>query len=64
MKSKIEVIRLRELAKQLNVSKSGLYRLRRKDESFPKPITYGGRSVFFFVKEVDEWMNSREQLSY
>jgi prophage regulatory protein len=63
MKLKKEMIRLNELTEHLNVSKSTLYRLRRSSD-FPKPVAIGPRAIFFFVEEVEVWLEKREQLPY
>jgi prophage regulatory protein len=63
MKLKKEMIRLNELKEHLNVSKSTLYRLR-KTSDFPKPVSIGPRAIFFFVEDVDAWLEQREQLPY
>jgi predicted DNA-binding transcriptional regulator AlpA len=63
MKLKKQMIRLSELRTQLNLSKSTLYRLRRKS-GFPKPISIGSRSIFFDVEEVNQWLDKQPQLPY
>jgi prophage regulatory protein len=63
MKLKKEMIRLNELTEHLNVSKSTLYRWRRTSD-FPKPVAIGPRSIFFFVEEIEAWLEKREQLPY
>lgn len=63
MKLKKKMIRVNELTKHLNVSKSTLYRLRRSSD-FPKPVSIGPRAIFFFVEDIEAWLEKREQLPY
>lgn len=62
MKLKNKIIRPIELAEQLNISKSTLWRWR-SDPNFPKPILLGARSVGFFVSDVDEWLLARKKMT-
>jgi prophage regulatory protein len=63
MKLKKTMIRPNELIKQLNVSKSTLYRLR-KSSDFPRPVAIGPRAISFVVEEIEVWLEQREQLPY
>ena len=62
MKLKNKIIRPIELAEQLNISKSTLWRWR-SDPHFPKPILLGARSVGFFVSDVDAWLLARKKMT-
>ncbi|MGJ8485287.1 helix-turn-helix transcriptional regulator [Pseudoalteromonas sp. SYSU M81236] len=60
MKLENEIIRPQQLVKQLNISKSTLFRLRANPE-FPKAISLGTRSIGFFAKDIDNWLISRKE---
>lgn len=62
MKLKNGIIRPAELAEQLNISKSTLWRWR-DDPSFPKAISLGARSIGFLVKDVDAWLMARKKMT-
>lgn len=50
------------LAKWLDLTRSGLDKLRKKDPAFPKPIKDGDRtqsSVYYVVAEVEAWLSAK-----
>lgn len=50
------------LAHWLDLTRSGLEKLRKKDSTFPKPIKDGDRtqsSVYYVMAEVEAWLQSR-----
>ncbi|KPU62158.1 helix-turn-helix transcriptional regulator [Pseudomonas sp. H11T01] len=56
------LIRQTNLCAQLDLSRSGLDKLRKKDESFPKPIKDGNTrqaATYYVVAEVEAWIASR-----
>ncbi|WP_449106316.1 helix-turn-helix transcriptional regulator [Pseudomonas mohnii] len=56
------LIRQPALCAWLDLSRSGLDKLRKKDPSFPKPIKDGDTrqaAAFYVVAEVDSWLQSK-----
>jgi len=56
------LIRQTNLCAQLDLSRSGLDKLRKKDESFPKPIKDGNNrqaATYYVVAEIEAWIVSR-----
>ena len=56
------LIRQPALCTWLDLSRSGLDRLRKKDPTFPKPIKDGDTrqaAAFYVVAEVDSWLQSK-----
>lgn len=56
------LIRQPALRAWLDLSRSGLDKLRKKDPSFPKPIKDGDSrqaAAFYVVAEVDSWLQSK-----
>lgn len=60
MNIKNKVIRPNQLIKQLQISKSTLWRWR-ADPDFPQPILLGSRSIGFLTKDVDAWLLMRKR---
>jgi len=52
------ILRSADLLTVLNISGPTLWR-RVKDESFPQPISLGGRTVGWLQSEVNEWIKAR-----
>lgn len=58
------LIRQTALCKWLDLSRSGLDKLRKKDPHFPKPIKSGDSkqaASFYVVSEVDSWLKNKIQ---
>lgn len=58
------LIRQPALAEWLDLSRSGLDKLRKKDPTFPKPIKDGDHrqaAAFYVVEEVNEWLQAKIQ---
>lgn len=58
------LIRQTALCSWLDLSRSGLDKLRKKDPSFPKPIKSGNSrqaAAFYVVSEIDSWLASKIQ---
>lgn len=56
------LIRQTALCHRLDLSRSGLEKLRKKDPTFPKPIKDGDTrqaAAFYVVAEVDAWLKSK-----
>lgn len=56
------LIRQRALCEWLDLSRSGLGKLRKKDPTFPEPIKTGASkqaATFFVVAEVEVWLQSQ-----
>ena len=56
------LIRQPALCQWLDVTRSGLAKLRAKDPSFPKPIKDGDSrqaAAYYVVAEVDTWLQSK-----
>ena len=58
------LIRQTSLCDWLDLSRSGLDKLRKKDPTFPKPIKDGSTrqaAAYFVVAEVETWLQSKIQ---
>lgn len=56
------LIRQTSLCKRLDLSRSGLDKLRKKDETFPKPIKDGTTrqaATYYVVAEIEAWIANR-----
>lgn len=56
------LIRQPALCTWLDLTRSGLDKLRKKDPTFPKPIKDGDRTqsaVYYVVAEVEAWLQAR-----
>lgn len=56
------LIRQPALCNWLDVSRSGLDKLRKKDQTFPKPIKDGDTrqaAAYYVVAEVEAWLQSK-----
>lgn len=56
------LIRQTALCAQLDLSRSGLDKLRKKDPTFPKPIKDGETrqaAAFYVVAEVEAWLKAK-----
>lgn len=54
----ISLIRPKQLAKELGIPMSSLYRWMDEDPSFPRRIKLGPRSVAFKRSDVEAWINA------
>ena len=57
-----ELITVDEAMARLRRSRAGFYSLLKRDESFPKAIRIGPRSVRWVAAEVDSWIASRPRV--
>jgi prophage regulatory protein len=58
------LIRQPALCNLLDITRSGLAKLRAKDHTFPKPIKDGASrqaAVFFVTAEIEAWLQSKIQ---
>lgn len=56
------LIRQKTLRESLGLSNSGLYKLRQKDPSFPKPIKDGDSrqaAAYYVAAEVEAWLRAK-----
>lgn len=59
MKTDKLLIRQSELARMLDLSRNGFDLLRKRDDSFPKPIKFGDTQQahsFYVMTEVNDWL--------
>lgn len=50
------------LAQQLSISLATLWRMRRRDPSFPRPIKLTPHRLGFRVAEIEAWLDSRQEV--
>ncbi|MGR5130793.1 MULTISPECIES: AlpA family transcriptional regulator [Vibrio] len=50
-------LRLKEVMDKTGLSRSAIYR-KMNDDTFPKSVSLGDRSVAWLESEVDDWMES------
>ncbi|RLA44420.1 MAG: AlpA family transcriptional regulator [Gammaproteobacteria bacterium] len=55
---KIRFLRLPTVINLTGLSKSTLY-LRISQNTFPKPVSLGGRAVGFIEAEIDDWLSQQ-----
>lgn len=56
----LQVLRVRDVAKKMGISKATLYRWIDAGE-FPKPLRLGPRSVGWWSDDVKEWLRTRPE---
>ena len=60
---KFNVLRRKQLEKQLNLSRSSIYKMI-ADGTFPKPIKLGRRAVGWRAEDVQEWLDNLQEASH
>ena len=58
----INVLRRKQLEKQLNLSRSSIYKMI-ADGTFPKPIKLGRRAVGWRAEDVEKWLDNLQEAS-
>lgn len=57
---KPEILRTREVARMIGLSRTTVWRLGQKpDSSFPTPIRLTGKATGYLRTEVEEWIRTR-----
>ena len=56
------ILRLPDVKSRIGLSRSTIY-LRISEDSFPKPISLGGRSVGWLESEVNDWITRQIEIS-
>lgn len=56
----INRLNIMQTAKHLNISRATLFRYMARDKTFPTPYVLSPRKVYFDVKELDVWLNSKK----
>ncbi|HDX8593507.1 TPA: AlpA family phage regulatory protein [Aeromonas dhakensis] len=69
MNEPLRVIRLPELVKYLSVSRSTIYswtspRSPQFDQSFPKKIRLGSRSVGWRLSDIQHWLKNKQEIDF
>ena len=59
--TQVLVVRMSRLVEMIGLSRSTIWKLLSEDQ-FPNPIRLGSRSIAWRVKDVEEWLQSREEL--
>lgn len=54
----MKIIRIKELAEMLSISKTTIWRMRRSDE-FPQPLKIGSRMIAWDLAVIEDWLNSK-----
>ena len=57
-----KIIRYSELAKELGVSKSTIWRWRNSGR-FPRPLNLGPRIVGWRTSDIQDWLNNENQMT-
>ncbi|MFS1873309.1 helix-turn-helix transcriptional regulator [Enterovibrio norvegicus] len=55
------ILRLKEIAELVGLSKSTIWRLR-QEGLFPEPLQLGARAVGWYESDVMDWLKSRNRL--
>lgn len=58
----INVLRLKQLENQLNLSRSSIYKMI-ADGTFPKPIKLGRRAVGWRAEDIEKWLDNLQEAS-
>jgi len=58
-----ELVSLAELARELKISRTTLYHVR-KDENFPQPVSLSRRRVAFRRSEVKQWLAEQQAVRH
>jgi len=56
----VEHMRMAEIIKELGISRATFWRLRER-EDFPKGIKITSRTIIWRVRDVEEWLLSKEK---
>ena len=56
------ILRLPEVKRSTGLSRSTIY-LRIAQDTFPKPVSLGGRAVGWLESEIEEWLQRRIEAS-
>ncbi|MBN2808627.1 MAG: AlpA family phage regulatory protein [Deltaproteobacteria bacterium] len=54
-----QILRPKDLTLMLGISRTSLWRLDR-DDSFPKRVTLGARSIGWKLSEVESWLEQKQ----
>ncbi len=60
--NRVMILRRKQVQERTGLSRSTIY-LRIAHGEFPKAVSLGARAVGWLESEVDEWLNSRVELS-
>ncbi len=60
--TQVLVVRMSRLVEMIGLSRSTIWKLLSEGQ-FPNPIRLGSRSIAWRVKDVEEWLQSREELA-
>ena len=60
--NRVMILRRKQVEQRTGLSRSTIY-LRVAQGSFPKAVSLGARAVGWLESEVEEWLNSRVELS-
>ena len=55
------VLRIREAAKYLSISRPGIYRLEERDPTFPRKIKFANRTAGYHKAAIDEWLEKKSR---
>lgn len=56
-----DLLRRRDLSENYRISKAMTYRLLANDPSFPRPIALGPKSLFWRRKDIESWLDSKQE---
>jgi len=58
----LRVLRMRELQDVLSLSRATIYRIAKKDPSFPMPVRYvsDGRSTGYLLADIEGWLRRKQ----
>ncbi len=59
---RVMILRRKQVERRTGLSRSTIY-LRVAQGNFPKAVSLGARAVGWLESEIDEWLNSRVDLS-
>ncbi len=54
-----QILSLAEVESATSLSRASVYRRMKDDDTFPKPVSLGGRRIGFVKSEVGAWIQAR-----
>jgi len=60
--TQVLVVRMSRLVEMIGLSRSTIWKLL-SEGKFPKPIRLGSRSIAWRINDIEEWLQSRQELT-
>jgi len=60
----MDLLRTREVAKKLGMTRQGIHMLRRRDTRFPNPIVLSSKVLRWDETEINKWITEKKEKEY